>query len=118
MEGKRRLLLTGASLLALMTAAPTASAKTFMFSGEIADYKIPATGMYQIVAFGAQGGSSTGVGGRSEASGGKGAGAQGNFELTAGEVCKLWSGAPGKPMAARAEAAGAVLLSTPSIMRC
>ena len=61
MESKRRLLLTGASLLALMTAAPTASAKTFMFSGEIADYKIPATGVYQIVAFGAQGGSSTGV---------------------------------------------------------
>ena len=52
----KRLLLTSASLLALMAAAPTASATTFFFSGEIVDFTVLKTGTYEILAFGAQGG--------------------------------------------------------------
>jgi hypothetical protein len=68
----KRLLLTSPSLLALMAAAPTASATTFFFSGEIVDFTVLKTGTYQIIAFGAQGGdgsTSNGTG----AVGGKGA---------------------------------------------
>ena len=112
-ESIKGLLLMSASLLALMAATPTAAATTFLFSGAIVDYTIPATGAYQIVAFGAQGGSSTGGGLRSEASGGKGAGAQGNFELTAGEVLQIVVGAPGRPMATRAGGGGGSLCYRP-----
>ena len=83
-----------ASPPALMAATPTLAATTFLFSGAIVDYTIPATGAYQIVAFGAQGGSSTGGGLRSEASGGKGAGPQGISSSRQVRSCKLWSGAP------------------------
>jgi|HubBroStandDraft_3_1064219.scaffolds.fasta_scaffold1114470_2 hypothetical protein len=50
----RSLLLTGASLLALMVAAPTASATIFNFTGAVAEFTAPSTGAYGIVAFGAQ----------------------------------------------------------------
>ena len=56
----KRLLLTSASLLALITATATASATTttIPFSGAIVDFIVAANGAYQILAFGAEGGSS------------------------------------------------------------
>jgi hypothetical protein len=98
----KRLLLTSASLLALMAVAPTTSAKTFSFTGKtfsftgaIVDFVIPMTGTYQILAFGAQGGdgsTSNGTG----AVGGKGAKIQGDFQLAAGEHLEIVVGGAGQ----------------------
>ena len=70
----KRLLLTSASLLARITATATASATTttIPFSGAIVDFIVPADGAYQILAFGAQGGSSTDFIHKVVSSGGKG----------------------------------------------
>ncbi|MBV8796806.1 MAG: hypothetical protein JO136_17885, partial [Hyphomicrobiales bacterium] len=90
----KRLLLTSASLLALMTAAQTASATTFLYSGAIVDFTIPATGTYQITAFGAQGGSAGG-GEIGLAHGGGGAEIRGDFVLTKGDVLQIAVGGAG-----------------------
>ena len=112
----KRLLLTSASLLALMAAAPAASAATvtFGFTGEIVNLSSPwRPGRTQIIAFGAQGGDgniSDGTG----AVGGKAPRSQGDFEFTAGEML----GDCGRGRRARratrtaAEAAGEAALSS------
>jgi hypothetical protein len=69
----------GTSLVAL-AAIPSAGATTFTFTGEIVDITVPVTAGYQIIAFGAQGGTA------SSFSGGKGAEIGGDFILTAAEV--------------------------------
>jgi hypothetical protein len=89
----KRLLLTSASLLALLAATPTASATTFLFSGAIVDFTVPVAGTYQITAFGAQGGSSgTGV---DLVRGGGGAEIRGDFVLAKGGVLEIAVGGMG-----------------------
>src|ERR1700722_4727566 len=89
----KRLLLTSASLLALLAAAPAASATTFLFSGEIVDFTIPIESTYEITAFGAQGGNS-----KDHAAlvyGGGGARISGDFILFKGEVLEIPVGGMG-----------------------
>lgn len=89
----KRLLLTSASLLALLAAAPTASATTFLFSGASVDFAIPVAGTYQITAFGAQGGSSgTGA---DLVHGGSGAEIRGDSVLAKGDVLEIAVGGYG-----------------------
>ena len=89
----KRLLLTSASLLALLAAAPTASATTFLFSGASVDFAIPVVGTYQITAFGAQGGSSgTGA---DLVHGGSGAEIRGDSVLAKGDVLEIAVGGYG-----------------------
>ena len=80
----KRLLLTSASLLALLAAAPTASATTFLFSGAIVDFTIPVAGTYQNYRLW---GSGRRQRNRDVASvhGGGGAEIRGDFVLTKGE---------------------------------
>ena len=88
----KRLLLTSASLLGLLAAAPTASATTFLFGASV-DFAIPVAGTYQITAFGAQGGSSgTGAG---LVHGGSGAEIRGDFVLAKGDVLEIAVGGYG-----------------------
>ena len=52
----KKILLAGVSILALATAASSAQADVFNYTGTIVDYTVPTTGLYEITAFGAQGG--------------------------------------------------------------
>ncbi len=89
----KRLLLTSASLLALLAAAPTASATTFLFTGAIVDFPVPVAGTYQIIAFGAQGGGSGA--GTGLVHGGGGAEIRGDFVLMKGEMLEIAVGGYG-----------------------
>ena len=110
----KRLLLTSASLLALLAAAPTASATTFLFTGAIVDFPVPVAGTYQIIAFGAQGGGSGA--GTGLVHGGGGAEIRGDFVLMKGECWRSRSEAMGARArrAAAEAAAGAALSSAPA----
>ncbi len=83
----KRLLLMSASLLALMAAAPIASATTFLAIGDPVDFRVPATGTYEILAYGAAGGG---------LEPGKGAKINGDFSLEAGQVLQIAVGGEGK----------------------
>jgi hypothetical protein len=89
----RHHLLAGISLAALLAWAPSASAATFPFdfTGMVQTFTVPMTGAYQILAFGAQGGS----GGATGAGGGLGAEIGGDFSLTAGEMLGIYVGGAG-----------------------
>ena len=108
----KRLLLTSASLLALVAAAPTASATTFGFTGEIVNFPVLATGTYAILAFGAQGGDGN-LNDHTGAVGGKGAKVQGDFELTAGEVLQIVVGGSGQTSNTYAGGGGGQLCHRP-----
>ncbi len=89
----RILLLTCASLLAL-SAAGTVSAMpttTFAYTGGFQSYTVPVTALYDILAFGGQGGSVIFYPNR----GGYGAQIGGDFELTAGEILNIAVGGAG-----------------------
>ena len=64
----------------------------FIYSGSLVTFKVPKTAIYQIVAFGAQGGS-----GLFTDSGGLGAEIGGNFSLTEGEVLQIAVGGAATP---------------------
>src|SRR5437016_5281061 len=85
----RQRLLAGTSLLALLAWDPAARATTLTYTGAIVDFTVPTTGTYQILAFGAQGGSGRYGGG------GRGAEIGGDFNLTAGEVLQIAVGGAG-----------------------
>jgi PEP-CTERM motif len=94
------LLLTSASLMALMAGSAAAGAKTFYYTGAIVDYTIPVTGTYEIVAYGASGGNANddnlgGPGSRGFAGGGQGAEVRGNFSLAAGYKLTIAVGGAG-----------------------
>jgi hypothetical protein len=94
------LLLTSASLMALMAGSAAAGAKTFYYTGAIVDYTIPVTGTYEIVASGASGGNANddnlgGPGSRGFAGGGQGAEVRGNFSLAAGYKLTIAVGGAG-----------------------
>jgi hypothetical protein len=89
-SGRRRrvaggnLLLAGAAALAC-SAAPAQAAKVFSYTGSIASWTVPKTGVYAITTWGAAGGDP----------GGLGAEMGGDIELTAGQVLDLVVGGRG-----------------------
>jgi hypothetical protein len=86
----RELLMAGAALLALAASDRAAHAVPFYFTyaGNLVTFTVTTTGPYQILAFGAQGGNSTGAGGR-------GAEIGVDFSLTGARHCR-------SPLVARA----------------
>jgi hypothetical protein len=91
----KRLLLTSASLVALLAAAPIASATTISFTGAAVNFTVPTTGEYEIIVLGAQGGSSRNASGNGGA-GGKGAQISGQFTLAGGESLTVIVGGAGE----------------------
>jgi hypothetical protein len=67
----------------------------FTYTGSLVDFTVPATGTYQIIAFGAQGGNVTSTFNGSIGAGGLGAEIGGNFTLTAGEDLQIAVGGAG-----------------------
>jgi hypothetical protein len=97
-EGAYMRNLGSALILVLSLAAVTgfgARAETFDFSGTVITYTIPATGVYEIVAAGAQGGASN-----SGTPGGLGAVMSGDVFLTAGTVLNIVVGGSPLPLLA------------------
>src|SRR5215472_17339950 len=101
-EAKMRLFFLGASFLGLIASGSGARAVPFDFSytGSLVTFMVPTTDTYQILAFGAQGGTASlsdafgdfaGVGGR-------GAEIGGNFSLTAGEILQIAVGGAGSDL--------------------
>ncbi len=80
--------LLGTSLLALTTWSSIASATTFSYTGGLQSFTATTAGTYDIVAFGAQGGSGF-------SAGGLGAEIGGDFVLTAGETLQIAVGGMG-----------------------
>ena len=80
----KSILLTSAAAAAVMTAS-AADATDFTFTGAIDHWVVPRTGLYEILAFGAQGGGK----------GGLGAEAGGDLTLTAGSVVSILVGGQG-----------------------
>jgi hypothetical protein len=83
----QRILLAGASMLALMAGAAGASATTFDFTGSVQHFTVVTSGLYDIQADGAQGGGGN--------SGGAGAEVGGEVFLTAGEMLNIVAGGQG-----------------------
>ena len=83
------ILLAGASMLALMAGAASASAETFDFTGGVQTFTAVTSGLYDIEADGAQGGASFTF------SGGAGAELRGKVFLTAGETLDIIAGGMG-----------------------
>jgi hypothetical protein len=92
--------LGGATLLALAAADPPAYAQRVSFSyntcekGKPVTWKVPETGTYRIIAYGAQGGNDI-FNGSVLGAGGLGAEIGGNFILTEGEVLQIVVGGAG-----------------------
>src|SRR5260370_8152621 len=80
-------------LAASVSAAARATPFNFTYSGSLVNFTVPTTDTYQILAFGAQGGSGnigTGIG-----IGGPGAEIGGDFTLIAGEILHIAVGGAG-----------------------
>ena len=88
-------LLAGIAFLGFASSVSAAHAMPFDFtySGGLVDFSVPATGDYQILAFGAQGGSATS--GSLIGVGGLGAEIGGDFRLTLGEILQIAVGGAG-----------------------
>jgi hypothetical protein len=88
-------LLGGAAVLLLAAWQPAARATMFDFtySGALVNFTIPTSDTYQILAFGAQGGTVTFFG--TVGAGGRGAEIGGDFSLTAGEILQIAVGGSG-----------------------
>jgi hypothetical protein len=88
-------LLAGIAFLGFASSVSAAHAMPFDFtySGGLVDFSVPATGDYQILAFGAQGGSATS--GSLIGVGGLGAEIGGDFRLTVGEILQIAVGGAG-----------------------
>jgi PEP-CTERM motif len=97
----KRMLLAGASMLAMMAGVSEAGAAIFSFTGDTVYYTIPTTGTYEITAAGAQGGP-----GYSGAIGGLGEVVDGDFHLSAGDVLDIAVGGEGGPGAPGAGGGG------------
>jgi hypothetical protein len=97
----RKILLAGATLIAIQGAISAAAASpiTFSYAGSIVDYTIPTTGVYDITAAGAQGGSERFTPGNDIAYtggvGGLGAAIGGEYLLAAGDVLEILAGGRG-----------------------
>lgn len=88
-------LLAGAAFLAFAAFAPQAQAQraTFSYSGKLATYKVRTTALYQITAYGAQGGNA--VFPLTTGPGGLGAEIGGDFALSAGTRLQIAVGGAG-----------------------
>jgi hypothetical protein len=91
---RRLALLAGVALTSVILSAAGAEATTIVFNatGSIVSFTAPVTGVYDIDAFGAQGGVNTGV---AVNSAGLGAEAGGQFSLTAGQTLSILVGGQG-----------------------
>jgi hypothetical protein len=89
----KRILLAGASMLALMAGAAGANATTFDFTGSVQHFTVVSSGLYDIQADGAQGGRGRSAFGNSP--GGAGAEVGGEVFLTAGEMLNIVAGGRG-----------------------
>jgi hypothetical protein len=99
----KRLLLVGTAVLALAASEVTArdpshpvtpiERVSITYTGKLVTFEVPKTGLYQIVAFGAQGGSGAFAG--FVGPGGRGAEIGGDFSLTAGEILQIAVGGRG-----------------------
>ena len=94
----RALIPVAAMLFAAATFTPQSQAQAqntniwnFNYTGSIVDWTVPSTGIYDITAYGAQGGVLSGF-----TSGGKGAQISGSFTLTEGEVLSILVGGLGQ----------------------
>lgn len=92
-----KLLLTWVAFVGLAApgSAVNATLFDFTYSGSLVSFTIPTTDTYQILAFGAQGGSGTVSGAGGAGAGGRGAEIGGTFLLTAGEVLQIAVGGAG-----------------------
>lgn len=92
----KKLLFLGSVLLVVAASNPTANATSFDFaySGSSVNFTIPTTSVYQILAFGAQGGTVNFLGTVGE--GGRGAEIGGDFVLPAGTGLQIAAGGSGK----------------------
>ena len=92
----KRLLLAGAASLSIAVWHPTAHAELIVFEyiGSLVTFAVPTTGVYQILAFGAQGGNGSFPLGQISV-GGRGAEIGGDFSLTASEVLQIAVGGAG-----------------------
>ena len=95
----RLVLLAGVAGWALALGAGRARAEVFSFDGVVQTYKVPTTGLYDITAFGAQGGN-----GRS--TGGLGAEVSGAVRLTQGTMLDVVVGGQGLSSGSRAAGGG------------
>jgi hypothetical protein len=93
----KRLLLAGASLLAVATSALPAYAQKFEFdyTGKLTSFTTPIKGTYQVIAFGAEGGASVVTPGHTPGAGGKGAEAAGTFDFNPDTTLTIAVGGPG-----------------------
>jgi hypothetical protein len=93
----KMLLLAGTALAAFAASEPAANAQrvNFTYTGKLVTWTVPKNGTYQIIAFGAQGGSA--IFGNVTGPGGLGAEIGGDFVLTAGEVLQIAVGGAGLP---------------------
>ena len=91
----KRFLLTGASLLALMTATATASATTIPFSGAIVDFVVPTTASTKLPHLAPRAASMARNGGSPSVAGGLGAEMGGEIFLEAGSQLKIAVGGMG-----------------------
>ena len=91
----KRLLLAGAASLGIAASGSVARAVPidFTYAGSLVTFTVPATGLYQILAFGAQGGNSNLFG--SIGAGGRGAEIGGELVLSAGEMLQIAVGGAG-----------------------
>src|SRR5689334_16512634 len=90
----KSLLLAGVSLVVL-SATAGATPTTFGFTGGFQTFTTPATGLYDILAFGAQGGTGNPGGGVDISANHLGAEIGGQFTLTAGEMLTIAIGGKG-----------------------
>ena len=92
---QRHPFLAGVALTSVIVSAAGAKATTidFNYTGSIVSFTAPVTGVYDIEAFGAQGGVNAGIGGARSA--GLGAEVSGQFNLIAGETLKILVGGQG-----------------------
>lgn len=92
------ILLAGTALLVLIALEPAAQAQRVTFTykppGSIVTYTVPATGLYQITGYGAQGGDAI-FSDNIIGPGGLGAEIGGNFTLIAGEILQIAVGGEG-----------------------
>ena len=106
----KRLLLAWTAFLGLAASGSGARATLFDFtySGSLVNFTIPTTDTYQIVAFGAQGGSASfsDLFGDFVGAGGRGAEIGGDFSLTAGEILQVAVGGAGSDMQGFGSAGG------------
>jgi hypothetical protein len=107
----KRLLLAGTAFFGLASGSVAcATPIDFTYTGSLVDFMVPAAGSYQIIAYGAQGGSVSGTtanGVPYVSLGGQGAEIGGDFILSQGEVLQIAVGGAGVATLAGALGGGA-----------